>query len=440
MTFISGIQMHDWARHLFPFNRSLTGDGVRQTLNFIKEHLPELQLFEVPTGTQAFDWVVPKEWSISDAWIADSNGKKIIDFRDNNLHCMGYSMPVNKIVSREELEPYLYSLPNQPDAIPYVTSYYEEKSGFCLTQNQKESLGTGPFHIYIDSKLFDGSMSYGELLIPGETAETILFSTYICHPSLANNELSGPVVALALAKYVQSLKKRRYSYRFLFTVENIGATYFISKHLEELRRDLICGWVLTCMGDDRNYSYVPTRNGNTLTDRISRKILKDLGEEFTEFSWLDGGSDERRYNSPGVNLPVGSLMRTKYGQYLEYHTSLDDLKLISPIGLAGGLSMLIQAVDILETNRTFKLTVKGEPQLGKRGLYPNTSTIASDATVRNLMNVVSYLDGELDILEISGVCSISYQEAVSLIDKLYEANVVEIVDKQTIEIKSRPAF
>jgi aminopeptidase-like protein len=194
------------------------------------------------------------------------------------------------------------------------------------------------------------------------------------------------------------------------------------------------------MGDDRNYSYVPTRNGNTLTDRISRKILKDLGEEFTEFSWLDGGSDERRYNSPGVNLPVGSLMRTKYGQYLEYHTSLDDLKLISPIGLAGGLSMLIQAVDILETNRTFKLTVKGEPQLGKRGLYPNTSTIASDATVRNLMNVVSYLDGELDILEISGVCSISYQEAVSLIDKLYEANVVEIVDKQTIEIKSRPAF
>jgi aminopeptidase-like protein len=429
MIITSGIQMHDWARQLFPFNRSLTGDGVRQTLNFIKDHLPELQLFEVPTGTEALDWIVPKEWSISDAWIADTNGKKIIDFKENNLHCMGYSAPIDKIVSREELEPYLYSLPDQPDAIPYVTSYYEENSGFCLTQNQRESLGTGPFHIYIDSKLFDGSLSYGELLIPGETVETILFSTYICHPSLANNELSGPVVALALAKYVQSLKNKRYSYRFLFTVENIGATYFISKHLEELRRDLLCGWVLTCMGDDRNYSYVPTRNGNTLTDKISRQILKDLNEASTEFSWLDGSSDERRYNSPGVNLPVASLMRTMYGQYPEYHTSLDDLKLISPSGLAGGLSMLIQAVDILETNNTFKLTVKGEPQLGKRGLYPNTSTIASGATVRNLMNVVSYLDGELDILEISGVCGVSYKEAVSLIDKLYKANVVEVVDK-----------
>jgi aminopeptidase-like protein len=432
--------MHDWARYLFPFNRSLTGDGVRETLHFIKDHLPELQLFEVPTGTVALDWIVPKEWSISDAWIANKNGEKLIDFRDNNLHCMGYSAPIDKIVSREELEPYLHSLPDQPDAIPYVTSYYKENSGFCLTQNQRESLGIGPFHIYIDSELFDGSLSYGELLIPGETVETILFSTYICHPSLANNELSGPVVALALAKYVQSLKSRRYSYRFLFTVENIGPTYFISKHLEELRRDLVCGWVLTCMGDDRNYSYVPTRNGNTLTDRISRKILKDLGEDFIEFSWLDGGSDERRYNAPGVNLPVGSLMRTKYGQYPEYHTSLDDLELISPSGLAGGLSMLMQAVDILETNKTFKLIMKGEPQLGKRGLYPNTSTIASDSIVRNLMNLVSYLDGELDILEISGVCGISYNEAVSLIDKLYEANVVEVLDKQTIEIKSRPAF
>ncbi len=430
MTLVPGVEMHDWARQIFPINRSLTGDGVRQTLNFIKDHAPELQVFEVPTGTKAFDWVVPKEWSIREAWIADSNGEKLIDFRENNLHCMGYSAPIDKIVSREELEHYLYSLPNQPDAIPYVTSYYKRNSGFCLTQKQRDSFGNGPFHIYIDSELFDGSLSYGELLVPGDSPESILFSTYICHPSLANNEVSGPVVALALAKYVQSLKNRRYSYRFLFTVETIGSIYFISKHLEELRRDLICGWVLTCIGDDRNYSYVPTRNGNTLTDRISRRILKDLGKKYTEYSWLDRGSDERQYNSPGVDLPVGSLMRTKYGEYPEYHTSLDTLEVISPEGLAGGLSMLVQAVDILETNNFYRVNVKCEPQLDKRGLYPTTSTKSSDTQLRNQMNVISFLDGQLDLLEISEICGISYNEVVSVINKLYDVDLVEILDNQ----------
>ncbi len=422
--------MHDWARQLFPINRSLTGEGVRETLRFIKGLVPELQVFEVPTGTHAFDWVVPKEWSIRDAWIADANGKKIIDFRENNLHCMGYSAPIDKIVTREELELYLYSLPNQPNAIPYVTSYYKENSGFCLTQTQRDSLGIGPFHIFIDSQLFDGHLSYGELLIPGESPESILFSTYICHPSLANNELSGPVVALALAKYVKSLKNKRYSYRFLFTVETIGSIYYISKHLEELKKNLVCGWVLTCIGDDRNYSYVPTRNGNTLTDNISRRVLKDLVEKYVEYSWLDRGSDERQYNSPGVNLPVGSLMRTKYGEYPEYHTSLDTLDVISPEGLAGGLSMLVQAVNILETNDTYRVNVECEPQLGKRGMYPNTSTKSSGAQVRNLMNVISFLDGELDLLGISEICGISYNEVVSIINKLGDVGLVEKVSKQ----------
>jgi aminopeptidase-like protein len=430
VTLVTGAQMHDWARQLFPINRSLTGEGVRETLRFIKGLVPELQVFEVPTGTHAFDWVVPKEWSIRDAWIADANGKKIIDFRENNLHCMGYSAPIDKIVTREELELYLYSLPNQPNAIPYVTSYYKENSGFCLTQTQRDSLGIGPFHIFIDSQLFDGHLSYGELLIPGESPESILFSTYICHPSLANNELSGPVVALALAKYVKSLKNKRYSYRFLFTVETIGSIYYISKHLEELKKNLVCGWVLTCIGDDRNYSYVPTRNGNTLTDNISRRVLKDLVEKYVEYSWLDRGSDERQYNSPGVNLPVGSLMRTKYGEYPEYHTSLDTLDVISPEGLAGGLSMLVQAVNILETNDTYRVNVECEPQLGKRGMYPNTSTKSSGAQVRNLMNVISFLDGELDLLGISEICGISYNEVVSIINKLGDVGLVEKVSKQ----------
>jgi aminopeptidase-like protein len=425
MNHLIGNEMHQWATVLFPLNRSLTGDGVRQTLAFIKEHLPNLKIIEVPSGTDAFDWKVPKEWAIEDAWIADLTGKKLIDFKRNNLHVMGYSVPVDKIVSRDELESHLFSLPDLPDAIPYVTSYYKENYGFCLTQVQKDELGDGPFHIYIDSKIFDGAMTYAELLIPGESQEEIFFSTYVCHPSMANNELSGPVVAMALAQSIQAMDARRYTYRFLFTVENIGATYYISKHFEHMKNQIKAGWVLTCMGDNRTFSYVPTRLGNTLTDSISRRILRDLGLPFKEFSWLDSGSDERRYNSPGIELPVGSLMRSMYGTYPEYHTSLDDLELVSPDGLLGGLKMLVNAVQILETNFHWRIKTLCEPQLGKRGLYPNTSTLSVFAEVRNLMNVISFLDGKLSTLEVADRCEISYQEVQSILQKLELANLIE---------------
>lgn len=420
-----GEQMYAWATHLFPFNRSLTGDGVRQTLNYIKDQLPNLEVLEVASGTSAFDWVVPKEWRIREGWIADSTGTKLIDFATNNLHIMGYSIAVNRLLSRSELEPYLHSLPDQPDAIPYVTSYYKESFGFCLSQSQRDSLGEGPFHIYIDSELFDGSLTYGELVVPGNSTEEILFSTYICHPSLGNNELSGPVVSMALAQHIQSLPSRRYTYRFLFTVETIGSILYISKHLERMLRYLKGGWVLTCMGDERTYSYVPTRNGETITDVISRRVLKDLETEFIEYSWLDRGSDERQYNAPGIDLPIASLMRSKYGEYPEYHTSLDNLDLITSAGLAGSLEMFKMAVNILESNGYWKIKVLCEPQLGKRDLYPNTSTKASGALVRNQMNVISYLDGELDLLQIADKCKISYVEVQAIIEKLKSAGLVE---------------
>jgi aminopeptidase-like protein len=338
---------------------------------------------------------------------------------------MGYSVSVDKVVSRSELEPHLYSIPEQPNAIPYITSYYKENFGFCLTQTQRDSLGEGPFHIYIDSQHFDGNLTYAELLIPGETDKEIFFSTYVCHPSMANNELSGPVVAMALAKYIEKLTSRRFTYRFLFTVETIGSILYISKHLERMKRDILCGWVLTCIGDNRTYSYVPTRDGNTLTDSISNQVLKDLNSGYIKYTWLDRGSDERQYNSPGIDLPIASLMRSKYGEYAEYHTSLDNLDFVSPDGLAGGLKMLTMAVDILETNDFWKLNVLGEPQLGKRGLYPNTSTKSSGSQVRNLMNVISFLDGKFDLLSIANKCSISYQEVHEIVKELHKVGLVE---------------
>ena len=288
-------------------------------------------------------------------------------------------------------------------------------------------MGDGPFHIFIDSQLFDGSLTYAELLIPGDTKEEILFSTYVCHPSMANNELSGPVVSIALAKHIQSLESRRFSYRFLFTVETIGSILYISKHLKRMKENLVCGWVLTCMGDERTYSYVPTRNGETLTDFVSKRVLKDLGCDFLEYSWLDRGSDERQFNSPGVDLPFASLMRTRYGDYPEYHTSLDNLEVISPEGLSGGLEMLKSAVKILETNAYWKVNVLCEPQLGKRGLYPNVSTKTSGIEIRNQMNVISYFDGSTDLLQIADKCKISYNEVLEVLEKLTNSGLIDKV-------------
>ena len=278
--------------------------------------------------------------------------------------------------------------------------------------------------MYIESYLFDGSMTYGELLIPGHTQEEVLYSTYVCHPSLANNELSGPVVSIALAQHIQSMKDRRYSYRFLFTVETIGSIYYISKNIEKLKQNLLCGWVLTCIGDDRSYSYVPTRSGITMTDSISKRVLIDLEKNYVCNSWLERGSDERQFNAPGVDLPVASLMRSKYGTYPEYHTDLDNLDVISPEGLLGGLEMMIKTVEILETNDYWKINTLCEPQMGKRGLYPTTSIKSSGITVRDQMNVISFLDGDLDLLDVADKCKVSYQKVQEILEQLISSDLV----------------
>ena len=422
-----GLKMYGWASDLFPLNRSLTGAGVRETLLYFQKEIPEILIHEVASGTRANDWVVPEEWNVKEAYLLDLQTGHRFDFKDNNLHLMGYSIPVNEIVSREELDSHLYTLPDQPNAIPYVTSYYSREWGFCLSENQKNTLSKGKFQVVIDSTLEPGVMNYGELLIPGQSKNEILLSTYICHPSMANNELSGPVVALAISKLVKELENKRFSYRILLIPETIGSFYYISINLNEMKENINAGWVLTCRGDEGNYSYIPSRKGGTLADRVSIKTLEELGVNYNKYTFLDRGSDERQYCAPGVDLPVASLMKSKYGSYPEYHTSLDNLNFITPEGLKESYEMMKTAIEILESNKFWKLKTLGEPQLGKRGLYPTLSTKNSGTTVQDLMNVIAYCDGENDLIDISNICGLKFKEVLKIIETLFINELVEEV-------------
>jgi len=423
-----GTEMHGWAKDLFPICRSLTGNGVRETLAYIGRIVRSLTVHEVPSGTQAFDWTVPDEWNIRRAYIEDEHGNRIVDFARNNLHVVGYSTPVDEWMELDELQPHLHSLPDQPGAIPYVTSYYVRRWGFCLPHAQRESLPSGKYHVVIDSTLEPGSLTYGEVLIPGREDNEIFLSTYICHPSMANNELSGPVVTAALARWAASLPDRRFSYRIVFIPETIGAIVYISRHLEELRRRVIAGYVVTCVGDDRSYSLLHSRDGNTLADRAAKLVLRKHAPDLVEYSYLDRGSDERQYCSPGVDLPVASIMRTRYNSYPEYHTSLDDLNLVTPSGLEGGFDALRKTIELIENNHVYQVTTPCEPQLGKRGLYPTLSTRGAGFAVRSMTNLLAYADGTRDLVDIAGHIDVSADEAVETAQKLAAAGLLRIVD------------
>lgn len=417
-----GPGMHDLMRELFPICRSLTGPGVRKTLNILLDYLP-LSLHEVPTGTQVFDWTVPKEWIIRDAYLLDPKGKKVVDFQEHNLHVVGYSVPVDIVLSLDDLQPHLYSLPEQPDAIPYVTSYYREHWGFCLTQRQRDVLKDGIYRAVIDSELKEGSLTYAELLLPGKVPQEIFLSTYICHPSMANNELSGPVVATALAQWISN-RPRHFSYRIIFIPETIGSLTYLSRNLDSMRRLVVAGYNLTCMGDERTWSFLPSRLGNTLADRAALCILRERYPDFIHYSYLDRGSDERQYCSPGIDLPVASVMRSKYREYPEYHTSQDNLELVTPAGLAGSYSVLRDCLELLERNRTYRTTCLGEPQLGKYGLYPTVGTRNSHQQVSDMINTLCYADGTLDLIGLSAVTMIPIPRLYAVIDKLLKAGLL----------------
>ena len=419
-----GESIYQLAERLFPICRSITGNGVRETLAILKEHLPNLTVHEVPSGTQVFDWVVPNEWNVREAYVLDPSGRKIIDFQKCNLHLVGYSAPVNQKVPLAELQSHLYSLPEQPDAIPYITSYYKEHWGFCVTQRQRDQISEdGAYTVVIDSDLKPGSLTYGELLIPGEREEEIFFSTYICHPSLGNNELSGPTVTTFLAKWL-SERRNRYSTRIVFIPETIGSITYLSRNIDEMKRRIIAGFNVTCVGDDRSYSFLPSRQENSLSDRVACHVLDHMHPDFVRYEYLDRGSDERQYCSPGVDLPVASVMRTKYGMYPEYHTSLDNLDLISPSGLQGAYDVLQRCVECIEMDQVLKVVSPCEPQLGKRGLYPNLSTKETAAQVRDMMNLIAYSDGSRSLLEIAEKIRAPMWTLAGIVDKLKKADLL----------------
>jgi len=419
------VGMYQLLERLFPICRSITGEGVRASLAVLQEHIP-LVIHEVPSGTRVFDWTVPKEWNIRGAYILDPEGRRIVDFAENNLHVVGYSVPVDTTVSLAELQEHLHSIPDQPDAIPYVTSYYEERWGFCLPHRQRCRLVDGLYRVVIDSDLRDGSLTYGDLLIPGESEDEVLLSTYICHPSMANNELSGPVVTAWLAKWILS-QPRRLSYRIVVAPETIGALTYLNLHLEHLKRHVVAGFVVTCVGDDGPFSYLSSRYATSLADRVALNILKSRRPEFVRYSFLERGSDERQYCSPGVDLPVVSVMRSKYGTYPGYHTSLDDLNFVSPAGLRGSFEVLRDCLRLLERNKVYRATCIGEPFLSARNLYPTLSTRGLRADVKPMMDVLAYADGTTDVVSLRDIIDVPADDLYPVIKTLQGAGLISEV-------------
>lgn len=415
-----GLEMHKWASDLFPLNRSLTGLGTLDTLRYLQALVPGLEINSIETGSKVFDWTVPRVWSLGKAFIKNMQGEILIDYDKSNLHVMGYSNPIDGIFTRDKLFEHVHFLREQPTAIPYVTSYYREDWAFCMSFDQWETLGDGPFQVLIDSHKEDGKLNYGEILIPGSSNQEILFSTYVCHPSMANNELSGPVV---LAKLIQELLQRssqHYSYRAIFVPETIGSLVYLNRHLQHLKDQLIAGWVITCVGDEGPLSYIPSRLGNTYADKVTLELLHECYPDFKKYSWLDRGSDERQFCAPGIDLPVCSVTKTKYGEYVEYHTSLDNLDFVTAQGLGQSLEFYMEIVNLLESNQTPKINTLGEPQLGKRNLYPNTS-IKNNESVMRLMNIISFLDGRHNTKEIARLLSLGEDTVLETIEVL-EAN------------------
>ena len=422
----AGQRMLALLERLWPIHRSLAGPGIRETLAIFGSLLDGFRVFQVASGSRVLDWIVPDEWHLRSAYLEAPDGRRLCDVADNTLHVIGYSTAVDTRLSLAELQPHLYSLPDQPEAIPYVTSYYERKWGFCLSQHERESLPDGIYHARIEAEHIAGSLDWGQLVLPGRTTEEILFSTYCCHPAMANNELSGPVLAVALAEWLAAQPERRYTYRFVFVPEMIGSAAVLEAHHGSLRACVRAAFNLTCVGDERAWSFLPSRQGETYADRVARHVLHHAAGHYDSYAWRDRGSDESMYCAPGIDIPMVSMMRSKYGTYPEYHTSLDKPgRVVTARGLAESLCVYRTLVEVIENDCMPRALVLGEPQLGRRGLYPQTSIKGSTAPVKDMLDLISYADGQTSLLDIADRCDRPFWAFVPHLDALVAARVLE---------------
>jgi aminopeptidase-like protein len=410
---------------LFPLNRSLTGKGNVQTLKYLANYLPNLVIHEFPSGFEAFDWVVPDEWSIDEAFIAELDGTKVIDFKENNLHVVGYSVPVDEIMTFTELTKHIYVHDKLEDAIPYITSYYERRFGFCLSKKQLKALHPDKkYHVVINSRHYPGSLQTGELLIEGSSQKEILLSTYICHPSMANNEISGPVVLTALVDWIYQLPNRYFTYRITFHPETLGALCFIKLRESELRNNVIAAWNFTCMGGPENFTFLPSPYGNSVADKISERVLLESEEQFHVKAYSTRGSDERQFCSPNIGLSMVSIMRSPYGEYKYYHTSKDNLDFISEENLQKSLKIMRKIIEKMEQSKYYKSNLKGEPFLHKYGLYETLNKRQGNFKSRDILNVIQFCDAKNDLDEIADRAGISRDETSKILKLLLNLKLI----------------
>ncbi len=433
----AGQRMYEFIRKLYPLCRSITGDGLRASLAQIQELIP-ITLQEVPTGTRVFDWTIPREWNIRDAYVKDGTGRRIIDFRECNLHVMNYSVPVRRTMPLEELKKHLFTLPDRPDWIPYRTSYYNEHWGFCLSHRQMLELPEGSYEVCIDSSLADGSLTYGEFYLPGDSPEEVLFSCHCCHPSLCNDNLSGMAVATFLAQHLRTMN-RRYSYRFLFIPGTVGSIAWLARN-ESVTPRIKHGLVLSCLGDSGVFSYKKSRRGDAEIDRAVTHILAHSQKEAKISPFIPYGYDERQYCSPGFNLAVGRLSRSSNGCYAEYHTSADNLDFVRPQYLAESLEKLLEIVRLLESNRSYlNLNPKCEPQLGKRGLYRALGGLP-DAGARELalLWVLNMSDGQHSLLDIAELSQVPFAIVNDAAEVLQNSGLLDEVTRRDVKSEGKP--
>jgi aminopeptidase-like protein len=402
-----GVAMQAAMEKMYPICRSLTGDGVRATLDILDDSL-ELQRRTVPSGTRAFDWTVNDEWNVRDAYIADASGRRVVDFREHNLHLVGYSVPVRATMTLDELRPHLHTLPDHPDWIPYRTSYYNRTWGFCLTERQLRSLGDGPYDVVVDATLEAGELTYAELVIPGETTDEVMLTSHLCHPSMANDNLSGLAVATEVARTLRSLPSRRFTYRFLFAPGTIGSITWLSRNPEVLPR-IKHGLVLTGLGGPGRLVYKRTRHGSRDIDRAVSHVVARRGGEVRGYSPY--GYDERQFNAIGFDLPFGRLSRTPHGEYPEYHTSADDLSYVASAELVDAYAAILAVVDVLEVDARYQnLSPHGEPQLGKRGIYPTMGGKSASDAVMAMLWTLAYSDGSVSLLDIAETADMDFAD------------------------------